>query len=73
MLSYRLQALTADDPGPRDGTNIRHMIVLTQLPLLAFITYMLFAHAYRGNVKVVLFNAAIKNDASASDNGYGWN
>ncbi|KAI3322842.1 hypothetical protein HD806DRAFT_116419 [Xylariaceae sp. AK1471] len=73
MLSYRSQAPTADDPGPRDGTNIRHMIVLTQSPSAAFITYMLLAHAYRGNVKVVLFNAATKNDASASDNGYGRN
>ncbi|KAI0513302.1 hypothetical protein F5B22DRAFT_248184 [Xylaria bambusicola] len=43
------------------------MIVLTQSPLSASITYMLLAHAYRGNVKVVLFNAATKNDASASD------
>ncbi|KAI0804242.1 hypothetical protein GGR55DRAFT_691101 [Xylaria sp. FL0064] len=73
MLSYRSQAPTADDPGPRDGTNIRHMIVLTQSPSSAFITYMLLAHAYRGNVKVVSFNAATKNDASASDNGYGRN
>ncbi|KAJ3552651.1 hypothetical protein NPX13_g11064 [Xylaria arbuscula] len=73
MLSYRSQAPTADDPGPRDGTNIRHMIVLTQSPSSAFITYMLLAHAYKGNVTVVLFNAATKNDASASDNGYGRN
>ncbi|KAJ3564803.1 hypothetical protein NPX13_g7721 [Xylaria arbuscula] len=73
MLSYRSWAPTADDPGPRDGMNIRHMIVLTQLPSSAFITYMLLAHAYRGNVKVVLFNAATKNDANASDNGYGRN
>jgi hypothetical protein len=49
------------------------MIVFTQSPSSAFITYMLLAHAYRGNVKVVLFNAATKNDASASDNGYGRN
>ncbi|KAI1291200.1 hypothetical protein F5Y03DRAFT_400871 [Xylaria venustula] len=60
MLSYRSQAPTANDPGPRDGTNIRHMIVLAQSPLSAFITYMLLAHAYRGNVKVVLLNAATK-------------
>ncbi|KAI1158981.1 hypothetical protein F5B18DRAFT_664818 [Nemania serpens] len=73
MLSYRSQTPTADDPGPRDGTNIRHMIVLTQSPASAFITYMLLAHTYRENVKVVLFNAATRNDASASDNGYGRN
>ncbi|KAI0804892.1 hypothetical protein GGR55DRAFT_657637 [Xylaria sp. FL0064] len=73
MLSYRSQAPTADDQGPRDGTNIRHMIVLTQSPSSAFITYMLLAHEYRRNVKVVLFNAATKNDASATDNGYGRN
>ncbi|KAI0163853.1 hypothetical protein GGR57DRAFT_268005 [Xylariaceae sp. FL1272] len=73
MLSYRLQALTADDLGPRDGTNIRHMIVLTQSPSSAFITYMLLVRRYKESVKVVLFNAATKSDASASDNGYGRN
>ncbi|KAI0812982.1 hypothetical protein GGR55DRAFT_687866 [Xylaria sp. FL0064] len=67
------QAPTIDDPGPRDGTNIRHMIVLTQSPSSVFITYMLLAHAYKGNIKVVLFNAATKNDASASNNRYGRN
>lgn len=31
---------------------------------------MLLAHTYRENVKVVLFNAATKNNASTSDTGY---
>ncbi|KAI1181380.1 hypothetical protein F5B17DRAFT_445021 [Nemania serpens] len=73
MLSYRAQPRAANDPGPRDGTNIRHMIVLTQSPASAVITYMLLARAYRINVKVVLLSAATKKDASASDNGYGRN
>ncbi|RYC62831.1 hypothetical protein CHU98_g3375 [Xylaria longipes] len=73
MISYRSRAPTADDPGPRDGTNIRHMIVLTQSPSSAFVTYMLVAHTYKENVKVVLFNAATRNDASATDNEYGRN
>jgi hypothetical protein len=34
---------------------------------------MLFAYAYKENVKVVLFNAAIKNNVNASDNGYSCN
>ncbi|KAI0203075.1 hypothetical protein F4808DRAFT_418968 [Astrocystis sublimbata] len=49
------------------------MIVLTQSPSLAFIAYMLLVHTYRENVEVAMFNAATKNDASASDNGYGRN
>ncbi|KAI1318084.1 hypothetical protein F5Y16DRAFT_414506 [Xylariaceae sp. FL0255] len=73
MISYRSRVPTADDAGPPDGTNIRHMIVLTQSPVSAFITYMLLARAYEENVKVVLINAATKNDASANDGGYGWN
>ncbi|KAI3328243.1 hypothetical protein F4824DRAFT_510938 [Ustulina deusta] len=73
MLSYRSRVPTTNNPGPRDGTNIRHMIVLTQSPSSAFITYMLLACAYKENVKVVLFNAATKNDAKAGDNGYGRN
>ncbi|KAI0903470.1 hypothetical protein F4823DRAFT_568659 [Ustulina deusta] len=56
ILSYRSRAPTADNPGPRDGTNIRHT-----------------ACAYKGNVKVVLLNAAIGNDASAGDNEYNRN
>ncbi|KAI0203071.1 hypothetical protein F4808DRAFT_449388 [Astrocystis sublimbata] len=71
MLSYRVRAPTTDDPGPGDGTNIRHMIVLTQSPSSAFITYMLLARAYTENVKVVLLNAVTKNEASASDSAYG--
>ncbi|RYO91427.1 hypothetical protein DL766_009851 [Monosporascus sp. MC13-8B] len=70
MISYRNRAPTADDPGSRDGTNIRHMIVLTGSPSSAFITYMQLAYTYK-NVKVMLINAATKNDASVSDGGYG--
>ncbi|KAI1316902.1 hypothetical protein F5Y16DRAFT_160834 [Xylariaceae sp. FL0255] len=71
MLSYRLRVPTADDPGPRDKTNIRHMIVLTQSPVSAFATYMLLANTYKENIKVILFCAATKNDAGVNGNGYG--
>ncbi|RYO95237.1 hypothetical protein DL764_007722 [Monosporascus ibericus] len=70
MISYRNRAPTVDDPGSRDGTNIRHMVVLTGTPSSAFITYMQLAYTYK-NVKVMLINAATKNDAGVSDGGYG--
>ncbi len=38
--------------------------------MLIFITYMLFAYKYKKNIKVVLFNAAIKNNTSATNNKY---
>ncbi|KAI0465533.1 hypothetical protein F4859DRAFT_519992 [Xylaria cf. heliscus] len=42
-------------------------------PSSAFITYMLLLRKYKGNANPVLLNAAIKNDASERDNGYGRN
>lgn len=70
MISYRSKVPTADDPGPRDGTNIRHMIVLADSPCSAFITYMQLAYACE-EVKVMLINASTKHEAGASDSGYG--
>ncbi|KAI1382611.1 uncharacterized protein F4822DRAFT_439241 [Hypoxylon trugodes] len=70
MISYRSKVPTADDPGPRDGTNIRHMIVLANSPCSAFITYMQLAYVYK-EVKVMLINASTKHEAGASDSGYG--
>ncbi|KAI0156753.1 hypothetical protein GGR52DRAFT_200011 [Hypoxylon sp. FL1284] len=70
MISYRSKVPTADDAGPRDGTNIRHMIVLADSPCSAFITYMQLAYTYK-EVKVMLINASTKHEAGPSDSGYG--
>ncbi|KAI6080530.1 hypothetical protein F4821DRAFT_55153 [Hypoxylon rubiginosum] len=70
MVSYRSKVPNADNPGPYDGTNIRHMIVLADSPCSAFITYMQLAYAYE-KVKVMLINASTKHEAGASDSGYG--
>lgn len=70
MIAYRNRRPTADDPGPRDGTNIRHMVILAVSPSSAFITYMQLARRYP-HARVILINAATKNEAGVSDAGYG--
>ncbi|GAW19564.1 hypothetical protein ANO14919_090520 [Xylariales sp. No.14919] len=54
MISYRTWLPTDDDPGPKDGTNIRHMIVLMQNLSSALVTFMLLADHYADRAKVIV-------------------
>ncbi|OTA94931.1 hypothetical protein M434DRAFT_381987 [Hypoxylon sp. CO27-5] len=55
MVAHRKRQPNAEDPGPADGTNIRHMVVFTDSPLSSFITYMLLSEKYP-EIQVRLIN-----------------
>ncbi|RYC60591.1 hypothetical protein CHU98_g5603 [Xylaria longipes] len=51
------QPSTVEDPGPKDGTNIRHMLVFVDSPASLFVIYMLLAKDYP-DATVDLLNAS---------------
>ncbi|KAI1370749.1 hypothetical protein F4677DRAFT_342836 [Hypoxylon crocopeplum] len=55
MVAYRSRQPDVNDPGPADGTNIRHMVVFTDSPVSSFITFMLLSEEYP-NLQVMLIN-----------------
>ncbi|CAJ2505659.1 Uu.00g130530.m01.CDS01 [Anthostomella pinea] len=59
-----------NDPGPADGTNIRHMIVLSDTPVSSYITFMLLCVKYP-KAKVMLINARTRKVATEKTPGYG--
>ncbi|KAI0120926.1 hypothetical protein F4776DRAFT_632419 [Hypoxylon sp. NC0597] len=55
MVAYRDKQPDMNDPGPADGTNLRHMVVFTDSPVSSFITFMLLYEKY-ADIQVILIN-----------------
>ncbi|KAI6080124.1 hypothetical protein F4821DRAFT_84523 [Hypoxylon rubiginosum] len=70
MVAYRDHQPDANDPGPADGTNIRHMVVFTDSPVSSFITFMLLCQKYP-NIQVMLINGCTPTVAAKKVPEYG--
>ena len=70
MLAYRKRQPDVDDPGPADGTNVRHMVVFSDSAVSSFITFMLLCEKYP-NVQVMIINGRTRGVATPGVPGYG--
>ncbi|KAI1439424.1 hypothetical protein F5Y02DRAFT_412234 [Annulohypoxylon stygium] len=70
MVAYRDCRPNADDPGPADGTNIRHMVMFTDSPVSSFITFMLLSKKYP-HIQVMLINGRTPTVATKKIPEYG--
>ncbi|KAI0839939.1 hypothetical protein F5Y06DRAFT_303044 [Hypoxylon sp. FL0890] len=70
MVAHRDIRPTTEDPGPADGTNIRHMVVFTDSPVSSFITFMLLSEKYP-EIQVMLINGRTPVEATKEARKYG--
>lgn len=70
MVAHRGRHPETHDPGPADGTNVRHMIVFTGSPVSSFVTFMLLCIEYP-QIKAMLINRRTRNVATKNMPRYG--
>ncbi|KAI0111477.1 hypothetical protein F4814DRAFT_450154 [Daldinia grandis] len=70
MVAYRDRRPGMQDPGPADGSNVRHIVVFTDSAVPSNITFMLLCIEYP-QIRVMLINGRTRSVASKSMPGYG--
>lgn len=69
MVAYCGRPPMAEDPGLKDGMNIRHMVVFADKPVSSYITFMLLTAKYP-DINVMLINGKTRTKERKSAPGY---
>lgn len=70
MVAYRDRQFDIHDPGPADGSNIRHMTIFSDSAVSSFIAFMLLCDKFP-QVQVMIINGRTRGVATQSVPGYG--